>query len=130
LIENISNENISHERDHMEQHSTLKAHYKFTEEEVEILTVLGSLLVLWVAIELIHEEINQLQGKGFAIGAKIKAKYIPLMLNQDLDKYPKEFAKTAIVPILNIINSDTEVLEHQFVGYSSRSDFLRRLKAK
>ena len=36
-----------------------------------ILTVLGSLLVLWAAIELIHEEINHLQGKGFAIGAFI-----------------------------------------------------------
>jgi len=36
-----------------------------------VLTVLGSLLVLWAAIELIHEEINHLQGKGFAIGAFI-----------------------------------------------------------
>lgn len=37
--------------------------------EKGILTVLGSLLVLWAAIELIHEEIQHLQGKGFAIGA-------------------------------------------------------------
>ncbi len=39
--------------------------------EKGILTVLGSLLVLWAAIELIHEEIHHLQGKGFAIGAFI-----------------------------------------------------------
>ena len=39
--------------------------------EKGILTVLGSLLVLWAAIELIHEEINHLQGRGFAIGAFI-----------------------------------------------------------
>lgn len=39
--------------------------------EKGILTVLGSLLVLWAAIELINEEINHLQGKGFAIGAFI-----------------------------------------------------------
>ena len=39
--------------------------------EKGILTVLGSLLVLWATIELIHEEINHLQGKGFAIGAFI-----------------------------------------------------------
>jgi uncharacterized membrane protein (DUF373 family) len=39
--------------------------------EKGILTVLGSLLVLWAAIELIHEEIEHLQGKGFAIGAFI-----------------------------------------------------------
>lgn len=39
--------------------------------EKGILTILGSLLVLWAAIELIHEEIQHLQGKGFAIGAFI-----------------------------------------------------------
>lgn len=39
--------------------------------EKGILTVLGSLLILWAAIELIHEEIMHLQGKGFAIGAFI-----------------------------------------------------------
>lgn len=39
--------------------------------EKGILTVLGSLLVLWATIELIHEEIKHLQGKGFAIGAFI-----------------------------------------------------------
>lgn len=39
--------------------------------EKGIITVLGSLLILWAAIELIHEEIHHLQGKGFAIGAFI-----------------------------------------------------------
>lgn len=45
----------------------------FSEIGIEkgILTVLGSLLVLWAAIELIHEEIKHLQGQGFAIGAFI-----------------------------------------------------------
>ena len=45
----------------------------FSDTSIEkgILTVLGSLLVLWAAIELIQEEINHLQGKGFAIGAFI-----------------------------------------------------------
>ena len=45
----------------------------FTDIKIDkgILTVLGSLLVLWASIELIHEEINHLQGKGFAIGAFI-----------------------------------------------------------
>ncbi|MFA7084309.1 MAG: protoglobin domain-containing protein [Arcobacteraceae bacterium] len=37
--------------------------------EQGILTVLGSLLVLWAAIELINEEIEHLKGKGFAIKA-------------------------------------------------------------
>ena len=39
--------------------------------EKGILTILGSLLVLWAAIELILEEIKHLQGKGFSIGAFI-----------------------------------------------------------
>lgn len=39
--------------------------------EKGILTILGSLLVLWATIELIHEEINHLQGKTFAIGTFI-----------------------------------------------------------
>lgn len=39
--------------------------------EKGILSILGSLLVLWAAIELIHEEIKHLQGKGFALGAFI-----------------------------------------------------------
>ncbi len=45
----------------------------FTNIKIEkgILTVLGSLLVLWATIELIQEEIKHLQGKGFAIGAFI-----------------------------------------------------------
>ncbi len=41
------------------------------EIEQGILTILGSLLLLWAAIELIHEEINHLQGKKFAIGTFI-----------------------------------------------------------
>ena len=64
------------------------------------------------------------------IDAQIKEKYIPLMLNQDTDTYPKEFAKTGIVPVLNIINSKTEMLENQFIGYSSRGAFLQILKEK
>ncbi|MCF6339192.1 MAG: protoglobin domain-containing protein [Sulfurimonas sp.] len=45
----------------------------FTDIGIEkgILTVLGSLLILWAATELINEEINHLQGRGFAIGAFI-----------------------------------------------------------
>ena len=39
--------------------------------EEGILTVLGSLLILWASVELIHEEIKHLQGKIFDIGAFI-----------------------------------------------------------
>ncbi|CAI2717051.1 phosphate-starvation-inducible PsiE family protein [Nitrospina watsonii] len=39
--------------------------------EAGILTTLGSLLILWAAIELIHEEIKRLQGGSFALQAFI-----------------------------------------------------------
>ncbi len=39
--------------------------------EKGILTILGSLLILWAAIELIHEEINHLRGGSFALEAFI-----------------------------------------------------------
>jgi uncharacterized membrane protein (DUF373 family) len=39
--------------------------------EKGILTILGSLLILWAAIELIHEEMNHLRGGSFALEAFI-----------------------------------------------------------
>ena len=62
------------------------------------------------------------------IDKKIKEKYIPLMLNLDLDDYPEQFTKTRFTPILYIVNSTTEKIEHQFVGYSARDEFLHVLR--
>ena len=62
------------------------------------------------------------------IDAKIKEKYIPLALNLDKDSYPEQFAKTRFTPILYIVNSKDETIEHKFVGYSSRGEFLHVLK--
>lgn len=62
------------------------------------------------------------------IDAKIKAKYVPLTLNLDKDTYPKQFAKTRFTPIIYMINSKDETITGEFVGYSSRGDFLRVLK--
>lgn len=42
-----------------------------TSMETGILTTLGSLLILWAAIELIHEEIKRLKGGSFALEAFI-----------------------------------------------------------
>ena len=64
------------------------------------------------------------------IDTKVKAKYVPLMLNLDLDKYPEQFAKTRFTPILYIVDSNTEAIAHQFVGYSARGEFLQVLKEK
>ena len=62
------------------------------------------------------------------IDAKIKAKYVPLTLNLDTDKFPEQFAETRFTPIIYIVNAKTEKIEHQFTGYSARNEFLRLLK--
>jgi len=64
------------------------------------------------------------------IDAKIKEKYIPLMLNLDKDSYPEQFAKTRFTPILYIVESKDESIKHKFVGYSARGEFLQVLKGK
>jgi thiol-disulfide isomerase/thioredoxin len=61
------------------------------------------------------------------IDAKIKAKYIPLVLNLDTDKFPKQFAKTRFTPILYVVNSKDENIAHQFSGYNNRDGFLHLL---
>jgi len=64
------------------------------------------------------------------IDAKMKAKYIPLMLNLDKDSYPKQFAKTRFTPMLYLVDAKDESIMHKFVGYSARGEFLRVLKGK
>jgi len=64
------------------------------------------------------------------IDAKIKAKYVPLMLNLDKDTYPEQFAKTRFTPILYMVDSKDEKIVHKFVGYSSRGEFLQVIKEK
>lgn len=59
---------------------------------------------------------------------KIKEKYIPVALNLDKDSYPEQFGKTRFTPIIYIVNSKDEAIEHKFVGYSSREEFLHVLK--
>ena len=61
------------------------------------------------------------------IDAKIKEKYIPLTLNLDTDKFPKQFAKTRFTPILYVVNPQDESIAHQFTGYNNRDGFLRLL---
>jgi len=62
------------------------------------------------------------------IDAKIKSKYIPVMLNLDKDTYPEQFSKTRFTPILYIVESKDEKILHKFVGYSARGEFLQVLK--
>lgn len=61
------------------------------------------------------------------IDTKIKARYIPVMLNLDKDSFPKDLARTRFTPILYIVDPKTDKIEHQFTGYSSRDAFLHLL---
>ena len=62
------------------------------------------------------------------IDKKIKAKYIPVMLNFSRKNFPKQFREIALTPTLYIVDPKTEKIAHQFVGYSARDDFLFILK--
>jgi len=62
------------------------------------------------------------------IDKKIKAKYIPVMLNFNKKKFPKQFNEIGLTPTLYIVDAKTEKIEHQYVGYSSRDEFLSILK--
>ena len=62
------------------------------------------------------------------INARIQQKYVPVMLNYDLKKFPKQFLEVNITPTLYIVDSETEKIVEQFVGYNHRGDFLHILK--
>jgi thioredoxin-related protein len=62
------------------------------------------------------------------INKKIKANYVPVMLNFSRKNFPIQFREIALTPTLYIVDPKTEKILHQFVGYSAREDFLRVLK--
>jgi len=64
------------------------------------------------------------------IDKKIKTKYISVMLNFNKKKFPKQFNEIALTPTLYIVDPKTEKIEHQFVGYSGRDEFLQLLNEK
>ncbi len=64
------------------------------------------------------------------IHAKIKEKYVPLMLNFDTKKFPKQLQKNALTPTLYIIDSKTQEVQKAFIGYMSNEEFLYYLNSK
>lgn len=62
------------------------------------------------------------------IDKKIKAKFVPLMLNFSKKNFPKQFKEIALTPTLYIVDPKSEKIMHQFVGYSNRGEFLDLLK--
>lgn len=61
------------------------------------------------------------------IDKKIKAKYVPVMLNYSKKNFPVQLREIALTPTLYIVDSKSEKILHQFVGYSNRDDFLHLL---
>ncbi len=64
------------------------------------------------------------------IDKKIKATHIPVMLNFDEKKFPKNLKKISVVPTLYIVDAKTETIKETFVGFSSRNIFLNYLNNK
>lgn len=62
------------------------------------------------------------------INAKIKEKFVPLMLNLDTDTFPEQFSKSRFTPILYIVNPNNDSITDQFIGYNNRDGFLHLLK--
>ena len=62
------------------------------------------------------------------IDEKIKKKYLPLVLNLDKKDFPEALQKIKVTPALYIVNSTNEKIEHSFVGYHQRYEFLDILK--
>ena len=58
------------------------------------------------------------------IDAKIKQRYVPVMLNLDKDRYPSQLGKTRFTPIIYIVDPGTDKILHQFTGYSSMDAFV------
>ena len=87
--------------------------------EKGILTVLGSLLVLWAAIELIHEEINHLQGRGFAIGAFIMLAMAALIRKVLIYSLSSEKSEELLIVGVVIVGLS---VAYWLVGAKKRSD--------
>ena len=64
------------------------------------------------------------------IDKKIKANYIPAMLNFSKKDFPVQLREVALTPALYIVDSKTEKILHQFVGYNHRGEFLELLMSQ
>ena len=64
------------------------------------------------------------------IDKKVKANHVPVMLNFDEKKFPKNLEKISVVPTLYVVDATTEVIKETFVGFSSRNMFLNYLKGQ
>jgi thioredoxin-related protein len=62
------------------------------------------------------------------INKKIKEKYVPLMLNFSRKNFPIQFREIALTPTLYLVDPKTQKIQHQFVGYSAKDDFLHVLQ--
>jgi hypothetical protein len=62
------------------------------------------------------------------LDAKIYMKYIPVMLNYDKKKFPKNLLAIKITPTIYIVDYKSEKIEEKIVGYNNRSAFLHLLK--
>lgn len=61
------------------------------------------------------------------IDKRIKAMHVPVMLNYDKKKFPKNLGKINVTPTLYVVDAKTEKITETFVGFSARTMFLSYL---
>ncbi len=86
-------------------------------EKKNILFVLGANYCPWCRKfeqrVLLKREVNE----------AIQKRYIPLILNREEGKFPKEFYKS-ITPVVHFIDYKTQKSYHSVAGYNNKDDFL------
>ena len=57
------------------------------------------------------------------IDAKIQKKYIPLIINREEKKFPKEF-ESPFIPVMYFVDYKTSKIKTKVVGYNNKADFI------
>lgn len=58
----------------------------------------------------------------------IKKNFIPVMLNYNVKRFPKSLQKINFTPSMYILNQNSEKIDQQFIGYSSKDEFISYIK--
>lgn len=61
--------------------------------------------------------------KKDSINEKVHKKYIPLILNREEGKFPKQF-ETEMIPTVYFVDHQTGKIKTKVVGYNNKQDFI------
>jgi len=70
---------------------------------------------------------NQILKKS-DINILIRKNFVPVILNKDKDNFPRDKLKAKSVPTIFFINSETQDLFHETLGYKSKKNFIKEIE--